>query len=72
PDCAFSHPNGKKDHTPNISERTFVSVPDEMTEKIIPSKNNNDEESLEVKDVAENCARPEDNKENEIGNEATK
>ncbi|CAG8797980.1 19255_t:CDS:2, partial [Racocetra persica] len=75
PDCAYSHPNGKKDHTPNISERTFVSVPDEMTEKIIPSKNNNDEESLEVKDVAENGARSEDaknNKENEVGNEATK
>ncbi|CAG8667608.1 22961_t:CDS:2, partial [Cetraspora pellucida] len=74
PDCAYSHPNGNKDHIPNISERTFVSVPDEMTEKIIPSKNNNDE-SLEVKDVADNGAQSEDaknNKENEVGNETTK
>ncbi|RIB00814.1 hypothetical protein C2G38_1098562 [Gigaspora rosea] len=78
PDCAYSHPNGKKDHTPNISERTFVSVPDEMTEKIIPSKdnNNNNEETLQVnKDIIENGVRSEDgnnNKENEVDNEATK
>ncbi|CAG8530950.1 13013_t:CDS:2 [Dentiscutata erythropus] len=76
PDCAYSHPNGKKDHTPNIiSERTFVSVPDEMTEKIIPSKdNNNNEETLQVdKDIVESVTRSEDsNNNNEVDNEATK
>ncbi|CAG8592972.1 17974_t:CDS:2, partial [Acaulospora morrowiae] len=40
PDCAYSHPMGKKDHNQPVSDRTFVSVPDELTEKVYVAQDN--------------------------------
>ncbi|CAG8497056.1 9978_t:CDS:2 [Scutellospora calospora] len=74
PNCAYSHPTGKSETTQNISERTFVSVPDEMTEKIIPTKDNNNDESLQIDKIKENGERLEDgnnHKENGVDNEVT-
>ncbi|CAI2175543.1 1864_t:CDS:10 [Funneliformis geosporum] len=46
PDCAYAHPIGKKKYS-HISERTFA-VPEDMTEKVLPfSENQEEHESID-------------------------
>ncbi|CAG8435350.1 5562_t:CDS:2 [Diversispora eburnea] len=47
PDCAYQHSMGKKDTSQTVSERTFVSVPDELTEKVYVDQDNKGEQSLD-------------------------
>ncbi|RHZ47936.1 hypothetical protein Glove_564g33 [Diversispora epigaea] len=49
PDCAYQHSMGKKDISQSVSERTFVSVPDELTEKVYVDQDNKGEQSLDKK-----------------------
>lgn len=55
---------GKKDSSQTVSERTFVSVPDELTEKVYVNQDNKGEQSLDKK--------PETNIETQSAEVATK